>query len=133
MPSSRRYGMINDHWFKNAIVYCLSVGMSWIRTEVVSGISGTDTQARLSSRFVTAIFGAVTGLAVKDRRGKDANQVIWKFDRAPEPRIADTLKKAAIEEGGGRRSALERDHTGRRVKGAINRCRDRLPLRIADA
>ena len=33
--------------------------------------------------------GAATGLLVKDYRGKDANQVIWKLDSALESRIAD--------------------------------------------
>src|SRR4051794_8716414 len=43
--------------------------------------------------------GAAAGLLVKDYRGKDANQVIWKSDSALEARIADDLKQAAIEEG----------------------------------
>ena len=43
--------------------------------------------------------GGSTGLLVKDYRGKDANQVVWKFDAALEARIADNLKQAAIEEG----------------------------------
>src|ERR1039457_6152143 len=43
--------------------------------------------------------GGSTGLLVKDYRGKDANQVVWKFDAALEARIADNLRQAAIEEG----------------------------------
>jgi hypothetical protein len=43
--------------------------------------------------------GGATGVLMKDYRGKDANQVIWKFDSALEARIADNLKQAAIEEG----------------------------------
>ena len=43
--------------------------------------------------------GAATGLLVKDYRGKDANQEVWKFDSALEARLADDLKQAAIEEG----------------------------------
>src|ERR1039457_6640817 len=43
--------------------------------------------------------GGSTGLLVKDYRGKDANQLVWKFDAALEARIADNLKQAAIEEG----------------------------------
>jgi hypothetical protein len=38
-------------------------------------------------------------LLVKDYRGKDANQEVWKFDSALEARLADDLKQAAIEEG----------------------------------
>ena len=36
-------------------------------------------------------------MLVKDYRGKDANQIVWKFDSALEARIADDLKQAAIE------------------------------------
>jgi hypothetical protein len=43
--------------------------------------------------------GGATGMLVKDYRGKNADQVIWKFDSALEARIADTLKQVAIEEG----------------------------------
>ena len=43
--------------------------------------------------------GAATGLLVKDYRGKDANQEVWKFDSALEARLAEDLKQAAIEEG----------------------------------
>jgi hypothetical protein len=43
--------------------------------------------------------GAATGLLVKDYRGKEANQEVWKFDSALEARPADDLKQAAIEEG----------------------------------
>jgi hypothetical protein len=43
--------------------------------------------------------GGATGALMKDYRGKDANQVIWKFDSALASRIADNLKQAAIEEG----------------------------------
>jgi len=42
---------------------------------------------------------AATGLLVKDYRGKDANQVVWKFDSALESNIMEALKLAAIEEG----------------------------------
>jgi hypothetical protein len=45
---------------------------------------------------------------VKDYRGKDANQEVWKFDSALDARLADDLKQAAIEEGSGRRSARSR-------------------------
>ena len=43
--------------------------------------------------------GGATGMLVKDYRGKDANQEIWKFDGALVAKIADLLKQAAIEEG----------------------------------
>ena len=43
--------------------------------------------------------GGATGLLMKDYRGKNAEQVVWKFDAALEARIADNLKQAAIEEG----------------------------------
>jgi hypothetical protein len=40
-----------------------------------------------------------TGMLVKDYRGKNAGQEIWKFDAGLEAQIKDTLKQAAIEEG----------------------------------
>jgi hypothetical protein len=43
--------------------------------------------------------GAAHGLLVKDYRGKDANQEIWKFDAALVTQICNALKQAAIEEG----------------------------------
>jgi hypothetical protein len=43
--------------------------------------------------------GAATGLLVKDYRGKDANQEVWKFDAAIEAKLMEALKQAAIEEG----------------------------------
>src|ERR1700730_16301933 len=43
--------------------------------------------------------GGATGMLVKDYRGKNAEQEIWKFDAALEAQIKDTLKQAAIEEG----------------------------------
>ena len=38
-------------------------------------------------------------MLVKDYRGKNAEQEIWKFDAALVSQINDTLKQAAIEEG----------------------------------
>ena len=38
-------------------------------------------------------------MLVKDYRGKNAEQEIWKFDAALEVQIKGTLKQAAIEEG----------------------------------
>ena len=43
--------------------------------------------------------GGATGLLVKDYRGKNAEQEIWKFDSGLEARIAEDLKQAAIEVG----------------------------------
>jgi hypothetical protein len=43
--------------------------------------------------------GGATGMLVKDNRGNNAEQEIWKFDAALEAQIKDTLKQAAIEEG----------------------------------
>jgi hypothetical protein len=39
--------------------------------------------------------GAAHGLLVKDYRGKDANQEIWKFDTGLVSKIIDALKQAA--------------------------------------
>ena len=43
--------------------------------------------------------GGATGMLVKDYRGKNAEQEIWKFDSALVAQINDVLKQAAIEEG----------------------------------
>jgi hypothetical protein len=43
--------------------------------------------------------GGSTGMLVKDYRGKNAEQEIWKFDAALVAQIKDVLKQAAIEEG----------------------------------
>lgn len=43
--------------------------------------------------------GGATGMLVKDFRGKSAEQVIFRFDRAHQAEIRDTLRQAAIEEG----------------------------------
>jgi hypothetical protein len=43
--------------------------------------------------------GGATGMLVKDYRGKNAEQEIWKFDAALVAQINDVLKQAAIEEG----------------------------------
>jgi hypothetical protein len=43
--------------------------------------------------------GAAHRLLVKDYRGKDAKQEIWKFDGSSISKIIDALKQAAIEEG----------------------------------
>src|ERR1700694_3557030 len=43
--------------------------------------------------------GGATGMLVKDYRGKNAEQEIWKFDAALVAQTCDVLKQAAIEEG----------------------------------
>jgi hypothetical protein len=43
--------------------------------------------------------GGATGMLVREYRGKNAEQEIWKFDAALVSRINATLKQAAIEEG----------------------------------
>jgi phage terminase small subunit len=43
--------------------------------------------------------GGATGMLVKDYRGKNAEQEIWKFDVALVTQINATLKQVAIEEG----------------------------------
>ena len=43
--------------------------------------------------------GGHTGMLVKDYRGKNAEQEIWKFDAALVEKFAHVLKQAAIEEG----------------------------------
>ena len=43
--------------------------------------------------------GGATGRLVKDYRGTNTEQEIWKFDAALVAQICDMLKQAAIEEG----------------------------------
>jgi len=43
--------------------------------------------------------GGETGMLVKDYRGKNAEQEIWKFDSALVDKFSALLKQAAIEEG----------------------------------
>ena len=74
--------------------------------------------------------GAATGLLVKDYRGKDANQEVWKFDSALEARLADDLKQAAIEEG---QWTEKRQVEAAERKARINRGRDRLAAEKAAA
>ncbi len=42
--------------------------------------------------------GAEFGMLVKDYRGKDAQQEIWKYDAAPITKLAELAKQIAIEE-----------------------------------
>ena len=43
--------------------------------------------------------GGAAGMLVKDYRGKNAEQEIWKFDASLVAQINDVLKQAAIEDG----------------------------------
>ena len=43
--------------------------------------------------------GGESGMLIKDYRGKNAEQEIWKFDAALVEKFCHTLKQAAIEEG----------------------------------
>jgi gas vesicle protein len=43
--------------------------------------------------------GGATGMLVKDYRGKNAEEEVYRFDAALVAQINDTLKQAAIEEG----------------------------------
>jgi hypothetical protein len=43
--------------------------------------------------------GGATGMLVKDYRGKNAEQEVWRFDAALVEKFLNTLKQAAIEEG----------------------------------
>ena len=74
--------------------------------------------------------GAATGLLMKDFRGKNAEQVIWKFDSGLESRLADNLKQAAIEEG---QWTEKRDHSGTIGIAEIKRRLNAGRQRVADA
>ena len=69
-------------------------------------------------------------MLVKDYRGKDANQIVWKFDGGLMAQINYTLKQAAIEEG---QWTEKRDFSGtvsiNEVKARLNAGRQR----VADA
>src|ERR1039457_3326211 len=70
--------------------------------------------------------GGATGMLVKDYRGKNAEQEIWKLDAAPVTQINATLKQAAIEEG---QWSEKREVTNAGLaesKARITRGRDRL-------
>jgi hypothetical protein len=77
--------------------------------------------------------GAATDLLVKDYRGKDANQEVWRFDSALEARIADDLKQAAIEEGQWTEKRQVQAAGAAERKARINRGRDRLAAEKAAA
>jgi hypothetical protein len=70
--------------------------------------------------------GAATGLLMKDYRGKNAEQVIWKFDGALEAKIMEALKQAAIEEGQWSEKREVQAAGAAERKARINRGRDRL-------
>jgi hypothetical protein len=78
--------------------------------------------------------GGATGLLVKDYRGKEANQEVWKFDSALEARLADDLKQAAIEEGQWSEKREVNASAGlAQLKANINRGRDKLAAEKAAA
>ena len=65
-------------------------------------------------------------MLVKDYRGKNAEQEIWRFDAALVTQINATLKQAAIEEGQwSEKREVKSTETAERVA-RINRGRDRL-------
>jgi cell division septum initiation protein DivIVA len=71
--------------------------------------------------------GGATGMLVKDYRGKNAEQEIWKFDAALVTQINATMKQAAIEEG---QWSEKREMSGQRprseIKARLNVTRDRI-------
>ncbi len=71
--------------------------------------------------------GAAHGMLVKDYRGKDANQEIWKYDSAPLAKLIEAAKNVAIEEG---QWTEKRDYSGSMSlverKARLNVARDRL-------
>ena len=78
--------------------------------------------------------GGATGMLVKDYRGKNAEQEIWKFDGGLVAKILDTLKQAAIEEG---QWTEKREMPGTMsisfIRERLNAGRDRAAKRAADA
>ena len=70
--------------------------------------------------------GAGTGMLAKDFRGKNAEQVVWKFDASLEGKLMDALKQAAIEEGQWTEKRQIKDVGAAERKARINRGRDRL-------
>ena len=70
--------------------------------------------------------GAETGMLMKDFRGKNAEQVVWKFDAALEAKIMEALKQAAIEEGQWSEKREVQASGAAEWKARINRGRDRL-------
>jgi len=73
--------------------------------------------------------GGATGLLVKDYRGKNAEQVVWKFNGALEGRLAEDLKQAAIEEG---QWTEKRDFSGIVGIGIVKARLDAGRQRVAD-
>jgi phage terminase small subunit len=71
--------------------------------------------------------GGATGMLVKDYRGKNAEQVIRKFDAALESKIFEALKQAAIEEGQWTEKRETKDTVGLSVfMQRLNAGRDRV-------
>jgi hypothetical protein len=73
--------------------------------------------------------GAASGLLLRDFRGRNAEQEIWKFDAPLVAQFRDALKQAAIEEG---QWAEKRDQSGTVdicvIEARINAGRDRLAV-----
>jgi hypothetical protein len=74
--------------------------------------------------------GAATGMLMKDFRGKNAEQVVWKFDAALEAKLMEALKQAAIEEG---QWTEKRDFSATVGIGIIKTRLDAGRQRVADA
>ena len=70
--------------------------------------------------------GAGTGMLMKDFRGKNAEQVVWKFDASLGGKLMDALKQAAIEEGQWTEKRQIKAAGAAERKARINRGRDRL-------
>ena len=79
--------------------------------------------------------GGATGMLVKDYRGKNTEQEIWKFDAALVAQTCDVLEQAAIEEGQwtekcdakgsvGMREIMARLNAGRKRVADANAARD---------
>jgi hypothetical protein len=84
--------------------------------------------AAAGARALSFIFSAAdTGMLVKDYRGKNAEQEIWKFDAALVSAINDTLMQAAIEEGQWTEKRSLSSSVGISViKARLNAVRDRI-------
>jgi phage terminase small subunit len=70
--------------------------------------------------------GGASGMLVKDYRGKNAEQEIWRLDAALLSQINATMKQAAIEEGQWSEKREVKEHSIAESKARINRGRDRL-------
>jgi hypothetical protein len=93
-------------------------------TEDAAKVSATYPKTMIHPGYPT---GAAHGMLVKDYRGKDANQEIWKYDAAPISKLTEALKHVAIEEG---QWTEKRDYSGSMPlaerKARLNAGRDKL-------